>query len=146
MEQQVGTQSLVWAEVTENELPLIVQAIHARFPERRVFALHGPLGAGKTTLVKHFCSLLGIDETVQSPSFVSAHEYCGAVRVAHLDLFRLNKAEQIWQSGLHEYWSGTDYCFIEWPELAEPLLPSDTVHIWITVTGANSRQIAVTSC
>lgn len=106
-------------------------------PEARVFALHGELGAGKTTLIKGFCQALGVKDSTSSPSFAIVNEYWSTEHgpVYHFDLYRLRDARELEGIGFTEYVDSDAYCFVEWPELAADLLPAGTVHIRIAMEG-----------
>ena len=118
---------------------LILQS-HA---ERRVFALHGDLGAGKTTLIKALCEALGVADATSSPSFAIVNEYRMADQrpVYHFDLYRLRDARELLDIGFEEYLDSGAYCFIEWPELAEELLPREVLHLTIEAADSGVRTI-----
>ena len=118
---------------------LILQS-HA---ERRVFALHGDLGAGKTTLIKALCEALGVADATSSPSFAIVNEYRMADDrpVYHFDLYRLRDARELLDIGFEEYLDSGAYCFIEWPELADELLPREVLHLTIEAADNGVRTI-----
>jgi len=103
------------------------------FPQARIYALHGEMGVGKTTLVKYFCRQLGVADLVNSPTFSIVNEYAGrhGIRIFHFDFYRINKLEEIYDMGYEEYFFSGDYCFIEWPEKLQFLLPVDSVRIYM---------------
>ena len=113
--------------------------------EARVFALVGDLGAGKTTLIKAFCKALGVADQTSSPSFAIVNEYRTDTGdpLYHFDLYRLKAAEELDGIGFDEYLDSGHYCFIEWPELIEGLLPEDTVRIKMEIIGDSSRKILI---
>ncbi|MFZ1657479.1 MAG: tRNA (adenosine(37)-N6)-threonylcarbamoyltransferase complex ATPase subunit type 1 TsaE, partial [Flavobacteriales bacterium] len=115
------------------DAPETAAALLAAFPKARVFAFEGPLGAGKTTLIKALCRNLGVEGGMGSPSFAIVHEYCGTAGkpVYHFDLYRLKKEQELDGIGFTEYVDSGHYCFIEWPALALPLLPPDHVAVHI---------------
>lgn len=119
------------------------QEILTAFPEARVFALHGELGTGKTTLIKGFCAALGVKDQASSPSFAIVNEYRAAdgSPVYHFDLYRLKDAAELDGIGFEEYLDSGAYCFIEWPELAAELLPDDAVHLRVHAQADGSRTI-----
>ena len=90
----------------------------------------GELGAGKTTLVRAIASALGVTEPVTSPTYALVHEY-QAPRgpVYHLDLYRLEREDQLAQLGWDEIISARAVVFIEWPERAGNLLPTSRMAI-----------------
>ncbi len=114
------------------------------FPDRRVFAFRGELGAGKTTLIKALCRELGAEDQATSPSFSIVNEYRDALQrpIYHLDLYRLKDAGELEGIGFLEYLDSGHYCFVEWPELALALLPPGTVTVRINlVHGERALQI-----
>lgn len=109
---------------------------------RRKFAFYGEIGAGKTTLIQTLCRLLEVEDYVTSPTFALVNVYESPEGpVYHLDLYRLKTLEEALDIGVEEYFAGDAYCFIEWPELVEPLLPEDVVRIKITFLAESSRKI-----
>jgi len=114
-----------------SEAPDIARLILDGYSTHRVFAFHGDLGAGKTTLIKALCQALGVEDGTSSPSFAIVNEYLAASgdAVYHFDLYRLKDAGELDAIGFTEYVDSGHYCFIEWPELAEELLPPGTVHV-----------------
>ena len=125
------------------ELGPIAREILDLHPEVRVFALTGPMGAGKTTLVKAFCEALGIaGSEVQSPTFGLVNPYVrsSGETVYHFDLYRLKTEEEVLDLGFETYLDSGAYCFIEWPELALPYLPNDYLSISLGIEG-NARVI-----
>lgn len=118
---------------------LILQS-HA---EARIFAFTGDLGAGKTTLIKALCKVLGVVDRTSSPSFAIVNEYrTGAGEpLYHFDLCRLKAEEELEGIGFDEYLEGGNYCFIEWPELAEQQLPAEAIRVRITAAENGVRTI-----
>lgn len=102
-------------------------------------ALHGDLGMGKSEIVRTIIQTLrGADTVVPSPTFTLVQNYDG---ISHFDLYRIGDASELTEIGL-EYAMRNDITFIEWPEIASDILPSDTIHIYITEHG-NGRKIRV---
>jgi tRNA threonylcarbamoyladenosine biosynthesis protein TsaE len=128
-----------------NEAAKVAATMLASYPSARVFALHGDLGAGKTTLIKGFCEALGVKDQASSPSFAIVNEYRAASGepVYHFDLYRLKDAAELEGIGFTEYVDSGFYCFIEWPELAVDLLPPGTVRLRLSVDPDGSRSIAL---
>ena len=108
----------------------------------RIFAFYGEMGAGKTTIIRHICKALGSTDIATSPTFTIVNEYKvpGGDSIYHIDLYRIRKQAEIFDFGIEEYLSGGSYCFIEWPEIAEQILPSDAVKVRITAD-KNERRI-----
>jgi tRNA threonylcarbamoyladenosine biosynthesis protein TsaE len=108
---------------------------------RRIFAFYGAMGAGKTTIIKSICESLGAVDTVTSPTFTLVNEYktSKGELLYHIDFYRIRKTEEVFDFGIEEYFSSGAYCFMEWPELIEELLPEETVRVRITVTDDEER-------
>lgn len=122
--------------------------IFSAFAGRRKVVLFGEMGAGKTTFVRAFCQFWGVSDSTASPTFSLVNEYRfskngeqGLVR--HLDLYRLKRVEEALDFGIEDFLEDENYCFIEWPQLIEDLLPPDVVKIEIEITAPNRRQIVV---
>lgn len=111
--------------------------------DRRVVAFFGEMGAGKTTLIKAICEQLEVTDATSSPSFGLINEYRSDVgsTVYHLDLYRIRTLEEVYDLGYEEYLYSDNYCFIEWPEKVESLLPEDTVRAYISVDENDTRTI-----
>lgn len=102
--------------------------------DNTVFAFYGKMGAGKTTFIKAVCKVLGVEDEVNSPTFAIVNEYRSATTaelIYHFDFYRIKKIEEVYDLGYEDYFYSGAICFIEWPELAEDVLPSDTVRIRI---------------
>jgi tRNA threonylcarbamoyladenosine biosynthesis protein TsaE len=127
----------------KNESGLLPAAekLLAAYPGRRVFAFYGSMGAGKTTFIRVLASVLGAVDVVQSPSFAIIHEYKTATgdSIFHFDFYRIRKTEEVFDIGYEDYIYSGDWCFIEWPELVEELLPEDVVKV--RISGEDERVI-----
>lgn len=100
------------------------------------------MGAGKTTLVKGLCAHLGVEEPVSSPTFALVNEYGFAEgKVFHFDFYRIRNVEEAHGIGFWEYIDSGHYCFIEWPEMIEGLLPEDCVQIHLHTVDPDTRRI-----
>lgn len=106
-------------------------------------ALSGPLGSGKTTLIKGICKGLGIKEMVRSPYFVIMRQYPGKLQVYHFDLFRLNSPEELFSIGYEEYFYGDGICLVEWAEKAKALLPQERIDIFLKIVSESKREIKI---
>ena len=110
--------------------------------DKRVFAFYGNMGAGKTTFIKALCEALGVEDEVNSPTFALVNEYYIPKtdrHVYHFDFYRINKEEEVYDIGYEDYFYSDSYCFIEWPELVEELLPGNAVKVEIEESEDGSR-------
>jgi tRNA threonylcarbamoyladenosine biosynthesis protein TsaE len=114
--------------------------------DKKIFAFYGSLGAGKTTIIKAICKYLGAVDIVSSPTFTLVNEYktSAGESLFHIDLYRIKKLEEVYDFGIEEYLTGDSYCFMEWPELIEELLPPETVTVRISVDAREQRILSIT--
>ena len=113
----------------------------------RVFAFDGQMGAGKTTFIKSLCEAMGTMDVVNSPTFAIVNVYDVEQpyrgEVYHFDCYRLKDIREAMDFGAEEYLYSGNYCFIEWPDMIDALLPEDTVHIKITPTENGDRILEI---
>ena len=112
---------------------------------RKILAFYGSMGAGKTTIIKAICEVLGSVDIVSSPTFTLVNEYRTSAGNAlyHIDFYRIKRLEEVFDFGIEEYLTGDSYCFLEWPELAEDILPPERVNIRIDVDENEIRTLAI---
>lgn len=126
---------------TIQDLPLIAKEILQLYPRHRVFALRGQMGAGKTTFMHAMAEVLGSKSEVSSPTFAIVNQYDlpENMCIYHFDCYRLKNIEDAYNIGLEEYLYSGNYCFIEWAEIVDALLPEDCININITTDNNNFR-------
>ena len=134
-------QQLVISSV--DELPHAAAQLLTYCTDKKIFAFLGGMGAGKTTVIAAICKVLGVNQHISSPTFAIVNEYSAHGKIFHLDLFRLKTIEEAVEIGIEEYLTGDDYCFIEWPQLIEPLLPVETVYVTIEVLNDQERILNI---
>ena len=112
-------------------------------PADRIFAFYGQMGAGKTTFIKALCEEMHVVDYVTSPTFSLINEYrtVDSRPIFHFDFYRTNNIQEAYDLGYEDYFSSGEYCFIEWPELIESLLPPVTVRVNIKEIEDNKRVI-----
>ncbi len=119
--------------------------IGAQLSPGDVVALIGDLGVGKTCLTQGIARGAGVcqDETVNSPSYILINEYEGKIPIYHIDLYRLERLEDIVALGLEDYLEGDSICVIEWADRMGELLPESHIQVKITVEDESTRAIEV---
>jgi len=126
-----------------SDLDRIAGELISLYPGKRIFALSGPMGSGKTTFIQALCRRLNVVDVVNSPTFSIVNEYLTGegASVFHFDLYRIRKADELLDIGYEDYFYCGDYCFIEWPELAADLIPDESVYITIEVEEPGNDRI-----
>ncbi|MDP7619534.1 MAG: tRNA (adenosine(37)-N6)-threonylcarbamoyltransferase complex ATPase subunit type 1 TsaE [Dehalococcoidia bacterium] len=134
-----------WTVVTgsADETRAVGEALGRALLGDEIVLLIGQLGAGKTTLTQGLAVGLGIDGYTKSPSFVLMNEYRGRVPLYHLDLFRIETPEEVWDLGIEEYIGGLGVVAVEWADRVRAAFPEEAVEVEIEVTGEDRRRIAV---
>jgi tRNA threonylcarbamoyladenosine biosynthesis protein TsaE len=102
-------------------------------------ALRGPLGAGKSVLARAVARGAGVEGLLPSPTYNLRFSYDapGGVAVHHLDLYRLNDPDEVWELGWDELGEGPGLSLIEWPERAEALLPASRWDVYLDFVGTD---------
>jgi len=112
---------------------------------KKIFAFNGKMGAGKTTFIKAICEVMGVKETINSPTFSIVNEYEAADGsiIYHFDCYRINKIQEALDLGAEEYLYSGNLCFIEWSENIAPLLPETLVNVDINEIENKKREIII---
>jgi tRNA threonylcarbamoyladenosine biosynthesis protein TsaE len=124
-------------------LPAAARKLLKYTSENRLIAFRGPMGSGKTTIIKAICKELGAVDQLSSPTFTLVNEYRtikGEI-LYHIDFYRIKNRDEVFDFGIEEYLTGVSYCFIEWPELVEGVLPAETIIVKITVSKDGQRLL-----
>jgi len=108
-----------------------------------VVVLAGELGAGKTAFAQGVARGLGVTEPVVSPTFVIVREYEGRVPLAHVDVYRLDRLQELHDLGFDELLDAGRVTLVEWGDVAAPLLPSERLEVRLSMTGEDAREIRV---
>lgn len=118
---------------SEDNLKMVAEAILKAYPQDRVFGFYGEMGAGKTTLIKQMCNVLGVADITSSPTFAIVNEYWtdNDQPLYHFDFYRIDEPVDATRIGFEEYLYSGNYCFIEWTEKVEEILQDDFVKVTI---------------
>lgn len=127
------------------DIQAIAHEVIQQAGHRKCLAFFAPMGAGKTTLINQLCEELHVVDNVSSPTYSIINEYRTAegAQVVHMDWYRLKDEQDALNAGVEDYLTNSNYCFVEWPERATALLPSDCIKIFIEVVGVAERNIRI---
>jgi tRNA threonylcarbamoyladenosine biosynthesis protein TsaE len=106
---------------------------------------NGEMGAGKTTLIKEISKQLGVKDITSSPTFSLVNEYQTnrGETIYHFDFYRVNDEEEAYDMGIEDYLYNDAWCFIEWGENVQNLLPLEITNINIDIVNTNQRTIEI---
>lgn len=135
--------NLTFISSSEEETYSLGETIGELVEAGQIILLSGDLGAGKTVLAQGICAGLGVLEDVTSPTFNLINEYEGDLTVYHMDLYRLEKEEELYDLAIEEYLESDGVVIIEWPDLVYDLLPPDFIYIKINTLAEEEREISL---
>ena len=133
-------------EFTQEDITTAAQQAWNYGKAHPVWAFHAQMGAGKTTFISALCKeVLRVKENISSPTFAIINQYHSPVAgtICHMDWYRLKSEEEAVQAGVEDAINNSNLCLIEWPEIAPALLPENSLHIYIELTGDNRRVINI---
>lgn len=117
---------------SEKDTEALGKALAKDLKEGDIIALIGDLGTGKTTLTKYIAEGLGVTEKVTSPTFTIVNEYhSGRLPLFHFDVYRLENTEDVFESGIEEYFLKGGVSVIEWADMIVEILPEETKYIFM---------------
>lgn len=114
--------------------------------DRRIVALRGKMGAGKTTLTAAMMRALKMDDEASSPTFAIVNEYHSSQTgqtVYHFDFYRLESSAEAIDIGVEDYWDSGNLCLMEWTENIEDILPEETLFVDIEEMPDQSRTLMI---
>ncbi len=116
-------------------------ALHNAFVE-----LHGPIGAGKTTFVRHLLRALGVSGRIKSPTYAVVEPYqIGELEISHFDFYRFNDPREWEDAGFRDIFGRAGLKLAEWPELAAAVLPAADLRLSIEVAADEDRLVTATA-
>lgn len=132
-------------EFTLENIRSVAAQLWKEFKQHSVWALHGEMGSGKTTLIHALCDVLQVKNVVSSPTFAIINEYNSdaAGVIYHMDWYRLKNEEEAVQAGIEDALLSGNLCLVEWPDKAEGLLPDDVLNIYLETIHENKRRLSV---
>lgn len=129
---------------TISEIHKAVEYISEYLSKYKIIVFNGTIGAGKTTLITSLCKFLGSTDELSSPTFSIVNEYTSKVGILyHFDFYRLKSLEEAFDFGIEEYLYSGNYCFLEWAEKIEVLLPETLMVIDISIVDENTRELNI---
>jgi tRNA threonylcarbamoyladenosine biosynthesis protein TsaE len=116
--------------------------------DQRLFAFHGQMGSGKTTIISALCQFKGSKDVTSSPTFSIINEYTYPINaqngiIYHIDLYRLKDEQEVIQAGVEDCMYSGSICMVEWPEKAPGLFDKNTVHVYLEVISETQRHISI---
>lgn len=128
---------LTFSSVSLDTLGEVAHDIIAFRDGAKVVLFYGEMGSGKTTLIKEICRQLGVKEGMSSPTFSIVNEYrAGEKKIYHFDLYRVKNLEECLDLGMEEYLYSGNYCLVEWPDIANGILPENSLKVFLQIEGA----------
>ena len=129
-----------------HELNVIAKKIIDSLNGKKILALIGEMGAGKTTLIQALCKNLGVTDAVTSPTFAIMNEYKTkeSQPVFHFDFYRIESVTEAFDLGYEQFLFSNNYCFIEWAEKISTLLPQNCATVFIRVEDGKRKIILTT--
>lgn len=133
-----------------DQLELIAKKLAELVNSHHLFTFEGDLGAGKTTLVKAFCEQLGVKDKVASPTYSLVNQYAGSMNgkqfpVYHIDLYRLDSAEEAYHAGIEEILQSREICLVEWPQRLGMIAEERRIAVRLAMSSSSMRQIWIDS-
>lgn len=128
-----------------NEIEKTAKKFLKATPGYKVFAFRGDLGAGKTSFITALCKVLGVAETVTSPTYSIIQEYKtnNNKTIFHIDLYRIKSKEEAMDAGVEDCLLSNDICMVEWPEKAPDIFPDNTIYTDIEILSDTKRKLII---
>jgi len=124
------------------EIDGLARVFWESFPDKKIYAVKGNMGAGKTSFIRALCSAKNVRETVGSPTFSIINEYAyPGGKIYHIDLYRLRDEEEALRAGVEDVLYSGELCLVEWPDRAPGIFPPATVELDIKPIDTQTRKI-----
>ncbi len=135
-------------KVEIHELDDFAKSFWQMFTNKKIFAFHGCMGAGKTTTITALCKALGVTDVIGSPTFSIINEYAFienglSHQLFHIDLYRLKNIEEAVNTGVEDCIYSGALCLIEWAEKAPDLFNEHTIHVIVQPVNEHVRKINI---
>lgn len=130
----------------QQQLPQIVKQVYEAYKQCKVWAFYADMGCGKTTFIHSLCTqVLQVTEAVSSPTFsiVNTYTSVNGEPIYHMDWYRLKDEEEAMAVGVDDAMYSGNLCLIEWPSIAENLLPTNMLHIELKMVSAQERRLII---
>ncbi|MEO8823954.1 MAG: tRNA (adenosine(37)-N6)-threonylcarbamoyltransferase complex ATPase subunit type 1 TsaE [Ginsengibacter sp.] len=129
-----------------NEIEKTAKKFLEAIKHNKVFAFSGDLGAGKTSFIIALCKVLGVTETVTSPTYSIIQEYKTRDNkiIFHIDLYRIKSKGEAMDAGIEDCLQSNDICMVEWPERAPEIFPEKTIFTSIEILSETKRKLIIT--
>ncbi len=127
------------------DLPSAAKHFLETVGHRKIHAFKGEMGAGKTTLITAVLQAMGIENPEGSPTYSLVNVYDSEMygKIYHFDLYRIDDESEALDIGVEEMLYSNNYCFIEWPEKIESLLPIETIWSDLRINEDASRTLTI---
>ncbi len=128
------------------EIDDLARVFWESFPNKKIYAFKGNMGAGKTSFIRALCGTKNVKETVGSPTFSIINEYSftGGI-IYHLDLYRLKDEDEAIQAGVEDCLYSGEICLVEWPDRAPGIFPDDSFGVLLETINEYTRKIVTFS-
>jgi tRNA threonylcarbamoyladenosine biosynthesis protein TsaE len=131
------------------DLNVVVKELEHCMATCQVFAITGPLGAGKTTVIKKLLQDCGVVSNVTSPTFgyVNEHSNSQGEKFYHFDLYRIKDVQEFQEQGFDEYlYQPNSWAFVEWPEVIKPLLTHNVCYVSFDYHDEIDKRVVKIEC
>ncbi len=111
----------------------------------KLFAIQGEMGAGKTTFIHALCKVMGVKDSISSPTFSIINQYSASAgqTIYHMDLYRIKDENEAINAGIEDCLYTGNTCFVEWPEKIPAIFPDKTLYIRVYVIDTNTRKLQI---